>query len=120
MVSEFTVRRLAALRPRIQDIVDHFIDDTLAADRHSTRCSAASPPCGSPHRPSTCRSRTTPSSTAFTNSRSPGEQDMMRIEAGSDFCVGSGQCVLTEPAVFGPVSKGGVGYATRPHLGLMR
>ncbi|MEV0196325.1 cytochrome P450 [Nonomuraea sp. NPDC050691] len=30
VISEFTVRRLAALRPRIQDIVDHFIDDMLA------------------------------------------------------------------------------------------
>ncbi|MEO3891918.1 cytochrome P450 [Nonomuraea sp. B5E05] len=34
VVGEFTVRRLAALRPRIQDIVDHFIDDMLAADQH--------------------------------------------------------------------------------------
>ncbi|WP_431929011.1 cytochrome P450 [Nonomuraea jabiensis] len=30
VVGEFTVRRLTALRPRIQDIVDHFIDDMLA------------------------------------------------------------------------------------------
>ncbi|GAA3164695.1 cytochrome P450 [Nonomuraea roseoviolacea] len=33
VVGEFTVKRLAALRPRIQDIVDHFVDDLLAADR---------------------------------------------------------------------------------------
>lgn len=33
VIGEFTVRRLAALRPRIQDIVDHFVDDMLAADR---------------------------------------------------------------------------------------
>ncbi|GII96188.1 cytochrome P450 [Sinosporangium siamense] len=33
VIGEFTVKRLAALRPRIQDIVDHFIDDMLAADR---------------------------------------------------------------------------------------
>ncbi|MEU4235231.1 cytochrome P450 [Nonomuraea sp. NPDC026600] len=33
VISEFTVKRLAALRPRIQDIVDHFIDDLLAADQ---------------------------------------------------------------------------------------
>ncbi|MFI6538689.1 cytochrome P450 [Nonomuraea sp. NPDC050547] len=31
VISEFTVKRLAALRPRIQDIVDHFIDDMLTA-----------------------------------------------------------------------------------------
>ncbi|WP_217708392.1 cytochrome P450 [Nonomuraea rhodomycinica] len=42
------------------------------------RCSAASPPCGSPYRPRTCRSRPTPSSTAFTNSRSPGERLLTR------------------------------------------
>ncbi|MEV0232919.1 cytochrome P450 [Nonomuraea sp. NPDC050786] len=34
VIGEFTVRRLAALRPRIQQIVDHFIDDLLATDRH--------------------------------------------------------------------------------------
>jgi cytochrome P450 len=33
VIGEFTVRRLAALRPRIQDIVDHFIDDMLATDQ---------------------------------------------------------------------------------------
>ena len=33
VIGEFTVRRLAALRPRIQDIVDHSIDDMLAADQ---------------------------------------------------------------------------------------
>ncbi|GAA4928648.1 cytochrome P450 [Nonomuraea thailandensis] len=33
VISEFTVKRLAALRPRIQDIVDHFIDGMLAAER---------------------------------------------------------------------------------------
>ncbi|RVX41913.1 cytochrome P450 [Nonomuraea polychroma] len=33
VIGEFTVKRLAALRPRIQDIVDHFIDDMLATDR---------------------------------------------------------------------------------------
>ncbi|MEV4090534.1 cytochrome P450, partial [Nonomuraea fuscirosea] len=33
VMGEFTVRRLAALRPRIQAIVDHFVDDLLAADR---------------------------------------------------------------------------------------
>ncbi|GAA2902088.1 hypothetical protein GCM10020220_109290 [Nonomuraea rubra] len=44
----------------------------------STRCSAAFPPCGSPYRWRTFRSRTTPSSTAPTNSPSPGEHDMMR------------------------------------------
>ncbi|MEV6039683.1 cytochrome P450 [Nonomuraea sp. NPDC052116] len=33
VIGEFTVKRLAALRPRIQDIVDHFIDDMLAADQ---------------------------------------------------------------------------------------
>ncbi|GAA0937446.1 cytochrome P450 [Nonomuraea longicatena] len=32
-ISEFTVKRLAGLRPRIQAIVDHFIDDLLATDR---------------------------------------------------------------------------------------
>ncbi|GLY85437.1 cytochrome P450 [Actinoallomurus iriomotensis] len=32
VVGEFTVRRLAALRPRIQQIVDRFIDDMLATD----------------------------------------------------------------------------------------
>ncbi|MEV1249016.1 cytochrome P450 [Nonomuraea sp. NPDC050022] len=34
VIGEFTVKRLAALRLRIQDIVDHFIDDMLAADQH--------------------------------------------------------------------------------------
>jgi cytochrome P450 len=33
VIGEFTVRRLAALRPRIQDIVDHFLDDLLATDQ---------------------------------------------------------------------------------------
>ncbi|MBB3724553.1 cytochrome P450 [Nonomuraea dietziae] len=33
VIGEFTVKRLAALRPRIQDIVDRFIDDMLAADQ---------------------------------------------------------------------------------------
>ncbi|MFI6928614.1 cytochrome P450 [Nonomuraea spiralis] len=33
VIGEFTVKRLAALRPRIQDIVDHFIDGMLAADQ---------------------------------------------------------------------------------------
>ncbi|GGS94437.1 hypothetical protein GCM10010156_60880 [Planobispora rosea] len=33
VIGEFTVKRLAGLRPRIQDIVDRFIDDMLAADR---------------------------------------------------------------------------------------
>ncbi|MCF6472757.1 cytochrome P450 [Nonomuraea sp. MG754425] len=33
VVGEFTAKRLAALRPRIQDIVDRFIDGLLAADR---------------------------------------------------------------------------------------
>jgi cytochrome P450 len=32
VIGEFTVRRLAALRPRIQQIVDRFIDDMLATD----------------------------------------------------------------------------------------
>ncbi|MFE0150232.1 cytochrome P450 [Nonomuraea sp. NPDC059007] len=34
VISEFTAKRLAALRPHIQDIVDHFIDNMLTADRH--------------------------------------------------------------------------------------
>ncbi|MEV6867991.1 cytochrome P450 [Streptosporangium subroseum] len=33
VIGEFTMKRLAGLRPRIQDIVDHFIDDMLAADQ---------------------------------------------------------------------------------------
>jgi cytochrome P450 len=33
VIGEFTVKRMAALRPRIQDIVDHFIDDMLATGR---------------------------------------------------------------------------------------
>ncbi|TDD54972.1 cytochrome P450 [Nonomuraea terrae] len=33
VISEFTAKRLAALRPRIQDIVDHFIDDLLATEQ---------------------------------------------------------------------------------------
>lgn len=33
VIGEFTVKRLAALRPRIQDIVDRFIDDMLATDQ---------------------------------------------------------------------------------------
>lgn len=32
LIGEFTVKRLAALRPRIQQIVDRFIDDMLAGD----------------------------------------------------------------------------------------
>ena len=32
VIGEFTVKRLAALRPRIQQIVDRFIDDMLATD----------------------------------------------------------------------------------------
>lgn len=34
LISEFTVRRLATLRPRIQQIVDHFVDEMLATERH--------------------------------------------------------------------------------------
>ena len=33
LIGEFTVKRLAALRPRIQQIVDRFIDDMLATDQ---------------------------------------------------------------------------------------
>jgi cytochrome P450 len=33
VIGEFTVKRLATLRPRIQDIVDRFIDDMLATDQ---------------------------------------------------------------------------------------
>ncbi|MBF8191790.1 cytochrome P450 [Nonomuraea sp. K274] len=33
MIGEFTLKRLDALRPRIQDIVDRFIDDMLATDQ---------------------------------------------------------------------------------------
>lgn len=33
LIGEFTVKRMAALRPRIQDVVDRFVDDVLAADR---------------------------------------------------------------------------------------
>jgi cytochrome P450 len=33
VIGEFTVKRLAALRPRIQDIVDRFIDDMLATNQ---------------------------------------------------------------------------------------
>ncbi|MDR8412523.1 cytochrome P450 [Nonomuraea sp. 3-1Str] len=33
VIGEFTVKRLAALRPRIQGIVDRFVDDMLATDR---------------------------------------------------------------------------------------
>lgn len=33
VIGEFTVKRLAALRPRIQDVVDRFIDDMLATDQ---------------------------------------------------------------------------------------
>jgi cytochrome P450 len=33
VIGEFTVKRMAALRQRIQDIVDHFIDEMLATDR---------------------------------------------------------------------------------------
>ncbi|WP_030903573.1 cytochrome P450 [Streptomyces sp. NRRL F-5126] len=34
VIGEFTVKRLAALRPRIQEIVDGFIDEMLAAESH--------------------------------------------------------------------------------------
>ncbi len=34
LISEFTVKRLATLRPRIQEIVDHFIDEMLATEGH--------------------------------------------------------------------------------------
>jgi cytochrome P450 len=34
VIGEFTVKRLAALRPRIQQIVDQFIDEMLASDQH--------------------------------------------------------------------------------------
>ncbi|WP_245614088.1 cytochrome P450 [Actinokineospora inagensis] len=34
LIGEFTVKRLAALRPRIQEIVDGFVDDMLAAEEH--------------------------------------------------------------------------------------
>jgi cytochrome P450 len=33
VIGEFTMKRLTAMRPRIQEIVDRFIDDMLAADR---------------------------------------------------------------------------------------
>jgi cytochrome P450 len=33
VVGEFTVKRLAALRPRVQQIVDRFVDDMLATDQ---------------------------------------------------------------------------------------
>ncbi|MDP4512149.1 cytochrome P450, partial [Nonomuraea sp. G32] len=33
LIGEFTVKRLAALRPRVQDIVDQFIDDMLATEQ---------------------------------------------------------------------------------------
>jgi cytochrome P450 len=33
VIGEFTMRRLAALRPRVQDMVDRFIDDMLATDQ---------------------------------------------------------------------------------------
>lgn len=33
LISEFTVKRLATLRPRIQQIVDHFIDQMLATEQ---------------------------------------------------------------------------------------
>ncbi|NUW46602.1 cytochrome P450 [Nonomuraea rhodomycinica] len=32
VIGEFTVKRLAALRPRIQDLVDRFVDDLLATE----------------------------------------------------------------------------------------
>jgi cytochrome P450 len=34
LIGEFTVKRLAALRPRVQEIVDGFIDEMLAAETH--------------------------------------------------------------------------------------
>ena len=34
VIGEFTVRRLAALRPRVRAIVEDFVDDMLGADRH--------------------------------------------------------------------------------------
>ncbi|ANY10013.1 cytochrome P450 [Pseudonocardia sp. HH130630-07] len=34
VLGEFTVRRLQALRPRIQEIVDGFVDEMLAAEEH--------------------------------------------------------------------------------------
>ncbi|MDP9869391.1 MULTISPECIES: ferredoxin [Streptosporangium] len=37
---------------------------------------------------------------------------MMRIKADSDLCVGSGQCVLTEPAVFDQGDDGIVALLT--------
>ncbi|MFJ2034327.1 ferredoxin [Streptosporangium sp. NPDC087985] len=37
---------------------------------------------------------------------------MMRIKADSDLCVGSGQCVLTEPAVFDQDDDGIVALLT--------
>jgi ferredoxin len=37
---------------------------------------------------------------------------MMRIEADTDRCVGSGQCVLTEPAVFDQNDDGIVALLT--------
>ncbi|GLZ01796.1 hypothetical protein [Actinoplanes sp. NBRC 103695] len=33
LIGESTVRRMACLRPRIQEIVDGFIDDLLAAEK---------------------------------------------------------------------------------------
>jgi ferredoxin len=37
---------------------------------------------------------------------------MMRIKADTDICVGSGQCVLTEPAVFDQDDDGIVALLT--------
>ncbi|MFF5204901.1 ferredoxin [Streptosporangium sp. NPDC000396] len=37
---------------------------------------------------------------------------MMRIKADTDLCVGSGQCVLTEPAVFDQDDDGIVALLT--------
>jgi cytochrome P450 len=34
LIGEFTVKRLAALKPRIQEIVDEFVDAMLAAEQH--------------------------------------------------------------------------------------
>ncbi|TCK25829.1 cytochrome P450 [Pseudonocardia endophytica] len=41
VIGEFTVKRLAALRPRIEQIVDGFVDEMLAADEHPVDLVAA-------------------------------------------------------------------------------